>query len=142
MGVGHLRNNGDIFTQGEDKARVLNSQFGSIFSIDKGENPIIQGQCTNSSINNIVINTEGIVKLLNQLNSNKASGPDNISARFLRETSSEIAPALAFIFQASLYQQCIPEDWRKAYVTPVYKSGKKDRSKAENYRPISHINIL
>ena len=41
---------------------------------------------------------------MNQLNPNEASGPDNISVRLLKETSSEIAPALALIFQASLCQ--------------------------------------
>ena len=60
---------------------------------------------------------------------------------YLKETSSEIAPALALIFQASLYQQSIPDNWHKANVTPIYKPGKKDRGKAENYRPISLTSI-
>ena len=62
--------------------------------------------------------------------------PDNISARLLKKTSSEIAPALALIFQASLCQQSIPDDLHKANETPIYKPGKKDRGKAENYKPI------
>ena len=62
---------------------------------------------------------------MNQLNPNEASGPDNISVRLLKETSSEIVPALALIFQASLCPQSIPDDSRKANVTPIYKPGKK-----------------
>ena len=96
---------------------------------------LIQSPCSTN------INIEGIIKLLNQLNPNKPSGPDNISARLLRETLSEIAPAFALIFQALLYQQSIPDDWCKANVTPIYKPGKKDRGKAENYRPISLTSI-
>ena len=61
------------------------------------------------------------------MNPNKACGPDNISGRFLKELSTEISPALALIFNASLHQQKIPDDWRKAVVTPIYKQGKKDR---------------
>ena len=64
------------------------------------------------------------------------SDPDNISARLLKKTSSEIAPALALIFQASLCQQSIPDDLHKANETPIYKPEKKDRGKAENYKPI------
>ena len=104
FGVGPLKDNGKVYTEGKDKARILNTQFANVFSTDKGDIPLIQTQYANSSISNIDINTEGIIKLLNQLNPNKASGPDNISARLLKETSSEIAPALALIFQASLCQ--------------------------------------
>ena len=60
---------------------------------------------------------------------------------YLKETSSEITPALVLIFQASLCQQSILDDWRKANVTPIYKPGKKDWGKAENYRPISFTSI-
>ena len=45
------------------------------------------------------------------------------------------------IFQASLHQCNIPNDWRKAIVTPIFKGGNKDRSKAESYRPISLTSI-
>ena len=100
-------------------AQIKLGQFTSIFSIDKGDIPLIQTQYANSLISNIDINTEGIIKLLNQLNSNKASRPDNINARLPKETSSEIAPALAFIFQASSCQPSIPGDWYKDNITTV-----------------------
>ena len=109
FGVGLFKGNGKVYTDGKDKVRILNSQFASVFSTDKGEIPLIQAQYANSSISNLDIKTEGTIKLLNQLNPNKASGPDNISARLLKETSSEIAPAFALIFQASLCQQSMPD---------------------------------
>ena len=110
VGVGPLKDNGKVFIDGKDKDRIVNSQFASVFSTDNGEIPLIQTQYANSSISNIDINAEGIIKPLNQLNPNKPSAPDNISARLLKETSSEIAPALALIFQASLCQQSILDD--------------------------------
>ena len=58
-----------------------------------------------------------------------------------KEASSEIAPALALIFQGSLCQQSTQDDWCKANVTPIYKPRKKDRGKAENYSPISLTSI-
>jgi N-acetylglucosamine kinase-like BadF-type ATPase len=47
---------------------------------------------------------KGIAKLLSKLNINKASGPDTISCRILREAADEIAPYmyLKFIFEKSL----------------------------------------
>ena len=60
-----------------------------------------------------------------------------ISARFLKETADEVAIGLTLIFQASLYQANILDEWRKAIVTPIFKGGNKDRPKAEDYRPFS-----
>ena len=87
----------------------------------------------------IKIKIQEINKLLNSLNPNKATGPDDIQARFLKETAEELAPALSTLFQASLDQSKIPNDWRHAKVAPVFKKG--DRSKASNYRPISLTSI-
>ena len=41
------------------------------------------------------------------------------------------------LFSASLTQGTIPEEWRHAIITPVYKGNNKHQSKAESYRPIS-----
>ena len=50
-----------------------------------------------------------------------------------------LGPALALVFQASLNQGQIPDDWRTAHITPIYKKG--DKSKASNYRPVSLTSI-
>ena len=67
---------------------------------------------------NIVITISGVLKLLQNLKPNKASGPDNIPAKFLKENAEELAPALTSLFQASLHQSKIPDDWRQARVAP------------------------
>ena len=48
---------------------------------------------------------------------------------------------LVFIFNASLEQGKIPEDWRCATITPIYKGGNKNKSLPENYRPVSLTSI-
>ena len=84
----------------------------------------------------------GINKLLNALNHKKASGSDGISARILKVCSEEVADALVLIFSASIIQGKIPNDWRHAIITPVYKGGNKNRTNPENYRPIRPIFYL
>ena len=91
-------------------------------------------------MNKITINTEGAQNLLQHLKPNKATGPDDIPAKFLKEVSIEISPLISFIFQASLDQGQIPSDWKQARVAPVFKKG--DRHQAANYRPISLTSIL
>jgi len=83
----------------------------------------------------ISITEEGVDKLLQGLSPNKASGPDELPPRVLKELHHEIAPILTIIFRSSLETGCVPPDWRSAVVAPVYKKGSK--SKASNYRPIS-----
>ena len=65
----------------------------------------------------------------------KAPGPDGLSARVLKECNSEIAPILAFIYNESLAQGTVPDDWRQANMAPVYKKGEKHDT--ANYRPVS-----
>ena len=53
----------------------------------------------------------------------------------LKECSSEIAPILALIYNESLAQGTVPDDWRQANVAPIFKKGEK--YDAANYRPVS-----
>jgi hypothetical protein len=50
----------------------------------------------------IIIHHNGVMKLLTSLNPHKATGPDSIPGRLLKETAKEITPALTFIFQACI----------------------------------------
>ena len=84
---------------------------------------------------NINITVNGVSKQLSKLNPGKAAGPDNLTFRILKELHSEVAPMLTDIYNSSLCKGKVPDDWRNASVSPVYKKGAK--TKAENYRPIS-----
>ena len=70
----------------------------------------------------ITVDSKGILKLLNGLKVHIAPGPDGLGARVLKECSSEIAPILAFIYNESLAQGTVPDDWRQANVGLVYKN--------------------
>ena len=83
----------------------------------------------------IVVSVQGVEKLMANLNPYKASGPDCISSRVLKELSKELAPALTAIFQSSLSSGTVPADWRDAHVTPIFKKG--EHYDPGNYRPVS-----
>jgi hypothetical protein len=59
---------------------------------------------------NILFTKEGVEKLLKNLDPTKASGPDNISTRILKETATEVALCLAIIFQHSYDNGQVPND--------------------------------
>jgi hypothetical protein len=57
----------------------------------------------------------------------------------MKQYAGQLAPMLSYIYQQSLDRGEVPLDWRKAHVVPIFKKG--DRSKPENYRPISLTSI-
>ena len=65
----------------------------------------------------------------------KSQGPDLIHPRLLKETSNCIALPLSKLFRQSLEEGKLPEEWKIANVTALFKSG--ERQLPENYRPIS-----
>ena len=97
------------------------------------------GPSPHPTVDNITVTENGVHKLLAGLEPHKASGPDQLPARLLKELASELAPIYTLLFQASLDQGIIPDEWKSANVVPIYKKG--DRSKPENYRPVSLTSI-
>jgi len=79
----------------------------------------------------LTVHTTGVAKLLRGLKPHKATGPDQVPARILKEIADEIAPAITLLFQASLQQGAVPSDWSEALVTPLFKKGA--RNQASNY---------
>jgi len=80
-----------------------------------------------------------IQEKIKNLKETSAAGRDSIGPRMLKDLVDEIAPALVIIFQRSLQYGEVPEDWKTANVTPIFKKG----SKAErgNYRPVSLTSV-
>ena len=86
------------------------------------------------------IQEETVRDLLLQLDCHKSMGPDEIHPRVLRELVEVIAEPLSIIYQRSLLMGEVPEDWRLANVTPIYKKG--CREDPGNYRPVSLTSVL
>ena len=83
----------------------------------------------------IEVTTVGVKKLLENLQPNKACGPNELPPSVLKERNDVIADPLREIFQASLDTSTVPSQRRLNNATPVFKKG--DRSSAANYRPVS-----
>ena len=113
IGVSPLRySKGKLHTDDKVKANLLNRQFISVFSNDDAITPTMLSTRI-ANMPEITVTINGVTKLLEKLNPYKVSGPDMVSARFLKE----------------------------ALINPIYKKGKNDRGIAENYRPISLTSV-
>lgn len=65
----------------------------------------------------------------------KSPGPDGLHLRLLKETANELALSLSKIFRNSIPAGIVPDEWKCANVTAVFKKG--NRHSALNYTPIS-----
>ncbi len=133
--IASLRDNGILTSDNKTKANILNGQFKSVFTAEPDLDLPNKGPSPFSSMPNFTVGANGIDKLLWKLNPHKASGPDNISARVLNECRQEISPILACIFNKSIQEGTVPDDWRHANVAPIFKKGEK--YDPANYRPVS-----
>ena len=86
-----------------EKAECLNEYFTSISTVndDNVQLPIFQFKIQ-SSISNITCTASEISNLIEILNPNKATGPDNISNRMLKAVAHEISVPLSILFNRSL----------------------------------------
>ena len=125
----------------KEKAEVLNNFFKEVFTVENTDDiPYLESRKVDQELKELFISTEDVKKVLKDINPNKATGPDGIPARILKELCEVLAEPLALLFSCSLKKGQIPTEWKLAHITPIFKKGQK--TKAENYRPVSLTAII
>ena len=71
---------------------------------------------------------------------NKSCDPEDIHPTILKELMNNISTPISILFHKSITEGAVPRDWKRAYVTPIYKKGPNNN--AENYRPISLTSVV
>ena len=144
--VGPLKDSaGNVLTDDKLTADLLNKYFVSVFTkedlstIPEPEKVFI-GNSITKGLNKIQISEEIVLKKLVELNVNKCVGVDDLHPKLLYELRYELLKPLCTLFSLSVETALIPQDWRDANVTPLFKKG--SRNMAENYRPISLTSII
>ncbi len=141
-GIANLETANGKATTNKEKAEALNEFFVSVFTMeDKAAVPELESpQNIVFPFEDIEISTEDVRERLDKLNVSKSPGPDNMHPHVLKELSPVINTPLATIMQKSLQEGIVPQSWKSANVTPIYKKGPK--SDCGNYRPVSLTSIL
>lgn len=87
-----------------------------------------------------LISSPKVLKLLNNLSANKATGIDKIPCCLVKLAAPYIADSLCDIFNSSIRLGIFPSDWKIAKIIPIYKGDEKDE--LGNYRPISILSPI
>lgn len=130
----HLVHDNLIITGDSEKANIFNNFFKSVFR-PPITTPAQPRRNDYPPMPPLVLTHDGILELLYNIDESKAIGPDGISPRVLKHCSQAVSPYLYVLYNKSLTQGTLPDEWKEANIVPVFKSGKK--SDASNYRPIS-----
>ena len=132
---------GSVSVSSDSKAQRLCDQFASNSTIrDAGVQLPSFPPRTQHSVSLPLISSKRVQKLIFELDSSKASGPDSIPVTVLRHCAPELSAILSKMFNLSLKTCTFPTCWKQAVVVPVPKKG--DLTSAANYRPISLLSVV
>ena len=124
------------------KASILNQYFTSVFTEENIESipTIAEKGDLQSTLTDINLNEENIIRLLESVNTAKSKGSDNIHPKFLVETAKTIVTPLSIIYRKLLDEGILPKEWKSANISAFHKKGSK--SDPSNYRPISLTSVV
>jgi len=83
---------------------------------------------------------EEINKIIKNLDTAKATGPDNIPPKLVKICADILDEPLKCILNHSIHKNSFPESAKIANVIPIYK--KDNRVLKTNYRPVSILNVF
>ena len=96
---------------------------------------------TNLKLHNIFVTPKMVKKVITNLDSSKASGPDCILVMVLKNHEPKLSYIIAELFNMCLKESCFPDCWKVSLVIPVFKNVCK-RFTAKNYCPVSLLSML
>ena len=134
-----LFNGPEVLSSASDKAKLFAKSFSKNSNLDDSL-PVFPSR-TNLKLHNISITPKMVKKVIMNLDSSKASGPDFIPVVVLKNYESELSYILAKLFDKCLKESCFPDCWKVSSVVPVFKNV-GERSTAKNYRPVSLLSVV
>ena len=105
-----------------EKAEVLADYFASVFTKEPpGDIPRLVSKGLTCALEQAVVNEEVLKKKLKHLNPSKSPGPDSVSPHVLKEAADVLAKPLSLIFQTSLRSRQLPQTWKDANISAIFK---------------------
>ena len=104
-----------------EKAELFNDYFCSVFTSSRQDNSLTLQSYPrmNIQISEITLSFNEVRNCLSNLDPSKATGPDGIPARILKNCSEQIADRALFNYSVRVGR--FPSDWKSADITPVHK---------------------
>ena len=110
------------------------------YNLDFSDHPSIQKIKENTPVETEIssftpVSSDTVEKVISNLNSKKATGVDNISAKIIKACAPAVCIAISNLINISFRSCEFPAGLKRAQIIPLFK--KKDPLNKENYRPVS-----
>ena len=93
------------------------------------------GEPTRTSMPDMAVTTDQILKFIKQINIYKPSAIDLLSSRIIKDAFLAIPQIVTNLMNLSITQNKFPTKWKSATIIPLFKGG--DREDVNNMRPVS-----
>ena len=137
--------NGDVVTDDLGKATILVDHFATQSTLHVPATfappPANVNEPLVPTLERVTTSEQEVLRILNSLDINKSTGPDGLSAKFIKLTAILIAKPLSQLFNKSLSHGIYPNKFKEANVKPIFKK-KGSPSDPTCYRPISILSVL
>ena len=137
-----MDSNGVLTSDNEKKCHILNSFFSSVFT--KEDSDFIPDFKLDKDIDVFLetcqVSIQEMEKAILNLNANKSPGPDNFHPKLLKLSAVSLAKPFKLLFDKTIEEGVIPDDFKIAEVRPIFKKG--DKSNPGNYRPVSLTSVV
>ena len=113
----------------QETADTLLDFFQSVFKSESfgplPEKCYESSKVLNQVMQELIIDSSNVKKLLLNLKENKAMGPDNIHPKLLKflAENPNFVSALTLLLNKCVSEECIPTMWKSAVVIPIHKKG-------------------
>ncbi len=132
--------NGEMVEEAEGKCELLNKFFSSVFTVDNDPITDTPAPGTKEVLSDVYFHPGIVERKIDGLKDGSAPGPDKLSTKMLKLMRPFLSYPLAVIYNRSMQEGKVPQDWKDANVCPIHKKGKKQEP--GNYRPVSLTSII
>ena len=130
-------NGPEVLPSASDKAKIFTKNFSKKSNLDdSGVSLPIFPSRANLKLHNITKTPMIVKKVITNLDSSKASGPDCIPVVVLKNPEHELLYILAELFNIYLKETCFPDYWKDSSEVWLFKNV-GERSTAKNFHPVS-----
>ena len=103
--------------------RAINKQCSLISN--NSSLPADVNYITDKRLSTVTFSARDIGKIIQNLDSNKTDGHDNLSIRMLKICGDSICVPLEMIFKQAIFAGVFPSEWKKGNILPIHKKGDK-----------------
>ena len=124
------------------KATLFNDAFLDNFKNDNGVIPDTSNifPPPTATLSSVTFPVASVALHLNDLKGSHTITPDGFSSYTIKLLRTALIVPLSYLFEVLFMHHYLPLDWKRSFITPVFKKG--SRTDPSNYRPIAITSIL